>query len=251
MTLEQWTAFSKFKTEFKAFCNSSKHFNENVHLSNLQKQISKDANIPEYSLETNIVYNESVENFTQKSEIKAILVADNPGKNEQLAKNRTYLIGQAGKLAENFFTKNLSLNIDFRKNVVVLNKSPLHTAKTILLKRLLLAFENETNSKDLRTFFNHSQQFMAKSAFQLQKLFDCDLLIVGYGELGEKKIFEEYWKTLKNLYTNDNEKRLLCFQHFSMNRFTIDLKQNYDNTLSLSENLKVLGAKHRKRIFGF
>lgn len=251
MTTKQWTVFCQFKKDFRDFCDGAKSFNKNETLTSLQKNVALENGVPEYSLETNVVYNEDLELFTQESEIKAILVADNPGKNEQLAKNRRYLIGQAGKLADKFFRENPELKIDFRKNVLILNKSPLHTAKTALLKKLLSSFEKETGSKELHNFFVKSQSFMGTNAFNLQKVFGCNLWVVGYGELGEKKIFEEYWKTLKELYADDMEKKLFCFQHFSMNRFTINLKQNYEPSLSLQENLKLLGEKHRKRIFDF
>ena len=248
MTDEQWDFFCRFKTEFKDFCE--KHpFNSDVLLTELQKQIATENNVPPYPLETNVVYNGDLEKLTRESCVKIILVADNPGKNEQRAENRRYLIGQAGKLAEKFFRENSELQVDFRQNVIILNKSPLHTAKTALLKKLLRKFEQKTGSKRLEQFFIDSQIFMAKAAFDLQQVFKAKLFIVGYGELGAKKIFEAYWSTLKENYKNCDED-VWCFQHFSMNRFSIDLKQNYCDEYSLQENLQMLGTKHRKEIFG-
>lgn len=251
MTEAQWNFFSNFKNEFKNFCEVKNSFNNDFVLTKLQQKIATENSVPPYPIETNVVYNNDLEKFTNKSDVKIILVADNPGKNEQLSTNRRYLIGQAGKLAENFFARHSELEINFRENVLILNKSPLHTAKTILLKKLLKSFHETTGKDALQNFFLESQRFMATAAFNLQENFNAKLFIVGYSELGPKKIFAQYWETLKSLYEKKSHDNLFCFQHFSMNRFTVDLKQNYKTALSLSENLKRLGAEHRKNIFGF
>ena len=44
--------------------------------------------------------------------------------------------------------------------------------------------------------------------------------------------------------------QVLVFQHFSMNRFTIDLAQHSKKDLSLAEEIKELGKLHREEIFG-
>lgn len=251
MTEEQWNIFCRFKKDFKELCRSAEHWNKDGFLRDLGKRIALENGIADYDLETNVVYNRDLELFTKESTVKYILVADNPGKNEQLAKNNRYLIGQAGKLAEKFFKDNPELNTDFRNNVLIINKSPLHTARTALLKKLLQAYKKEKDSDELQNFFEKSQVFMAESSFKLEQTFACDLWIVGYAELGKKKIFEKYWLELKSLYTTENAQRFFCFQHFSMNRFSIDLKQNYDTKLSLKENVDKLGKKHSQRIFGF
>lgn len=251
MTDKQWEFFCTFKTSFKKLCEEKTSFNHDAILTELQQKIARNNAVPAYPVETNVVYNTELETISKDSRIKAILVADNPGKNEQLAQNKRYLIGQAGKLGDKFCREHPELGIDFRTNLLILNKSPLHTAKTALLKKLLSDYEKETRTKRLEDFFTESQVFMAESAYYLQQAFCCPLLIVGYGELGEKKIFKIYWKTLRRFYEKGSAEQLLCFQHFSMNRFTIDLKQNYDETRTLKENLQALGSKHRQRIFGF
>ena len=85
---------------------------------------------PEYPLENAVVYNTSLDSVTEEDDIHLIVVGDNPGKEEQFEKNRKYLVGQSGRIAEGFFRRNEELNTDFRKNVIILNKTPLHTAKT-------------------------------------------------------------------------------------------------------------------------
>ena len=56
---------------------------------------------------------------------------------------------------------------------------------------------------------------------------------------------------MKNLYADKKEPEIYLYQHFSMNRFLIDLKDNYDQSLSLEKNLSLLGIKHRNEILDF
>lgn len=249
MTDIQWSIFCRIKKEFKNFCEAGHSFNNNLQLTQLQQSIAREHKIPPYPVETNVVYNTDFEKVTPQHKIKIILIGDNPGKNEQRAENRRYLVGQAGKLAEKFFREHPELEIDFRENVLILNKSPLHTARTVLLKKLVRSFSEKTGSNELERFFVASQCFMANTALQLQQNFNAKLYIVGYSELGPKKIFASYWKTLKSLYEKSDYSEVFCFQHFSMNRFIIDLKQNYQTQYSLQENLQLLGTKYRKKIF--
>ena len=128
MNQEQWIFFNEFKSSFKQKINEWNIFND--ELMDLQKKTAQNANNVLYSFETPIVYNRDLDKITQEDEIKLIVIGDNPGKDEQLQKNNRYLVGQAGKLADSFFKKNPTLNIDFRKNVIILNKTPVHSAKT-------------------------------------------------------------------------------------------------------------------------
>ena len=91
---------------------------------------------PAYPFETTVVYNRSLDDVTKDDDIKLIVIGDNPGKDEQLAKNNRYLVGQAGKIAEGYFRRNPELGIDFRRNVIILNKTPVHSAKTAQLKTI-------------------------------------------------------------------------------------------------------------------
>ena len=43
--------------------------------------------------------------------------------------------------------------------------------------------------------------------------------------------------------------KVYVFQHFSMNRFTIDLKDNFDQKESLQNNIYRLGNLHKTEIF--
>ena len=81
---------------------------------------------------------------------------------EQLQKNNRYLVGQAGKLADSFFKKNPTLNIDFRKNVIILNKTPVHSAKTNQLKFII-----KNASPELKKMILESQIWMAQNTAKL------------------------------------------------------------------------------------
>ena len=108
---------------------------------------------------------------------------------------------------------------------------------------------------------------MAKETAKLhQKLFEENktkeypqLWLVGYSELKNKGIFTKYKEELKNQYSgaeklNDAWKNVFVFQHFSMNRFTIDLGEfSKKNGKNLPDNLKkqlnLLGTLHKEEIF--
>lgn len=241
MTQEQFFSLEEFRRNFKA---KIQEWNKKVpNLMDLQKSAAKEAKTPEYSFETPIVYNRALDEISENDEIKLIVVGDNPGKDEQLLKNNKYLVGQAGKLGEGFFRKHPELGIDFRKNVIILNKTPVHSAKTSQLKYIIK--NGGKNSADL---IEESQIWMAEQTARLAKKLNSEIWLVGYSELKSKGIFTKYRDELKKCA--DWEK-LFVFQHFSMNRFSIDLKEFMENhkELSLREALFQLGTLHKTEIF--
>lgn len=140
MTHDQFAAFSAFRDKFRAQVAAwSADAGLMEALASLQKQAADSDGVPAYPLETPIVYNTALDAITEDDDIRLIVIGDNPGKSEQLATNRKYLVGQAGKIAEGFFRRNPELGIDFRRNAIILNKTPLHTAKT----RELAMFANK------------------------------------------------------------------------------------------------------------
>jgi len=201
------------------------------------------------------VYNTVLDTLRQTDDIRLIVVGDNPGKNEQLTKNRRYLVGQAGKLGDGFFRKNPELGIDFRKHVIILNKSPVHTAKTKQLARLL-----KDGPAEFAALFDETQRWMARETAALQQALGCPFWLVGYGELREKGLFSVYADELAGAYGTASEQHpagelvsppVYLFQHFSMNRFSIDLRSRSDPEKSLAENLAIIGKAHRKEILGW
>lgn len=258
MTNAQWIAFSSFRDRFRAQCEIwSAQANTSDGgadwLKNLQKAAADaDGNVI-YPLQTPIVYNTSLDGIAQTDDIKLIVVGDNPGKDEQLEKNRKYLVGQAGKLGEGFFRKNPELGIQFRANVIILNKTPIHTAKTKQLSYML-----KKGGPAFAKLFSETQRWMAGETAELQKALGCGLWLVGYGELREKGLFAEYAGELKKQYRNDGTgsvspgaEDVRLYQHFSMNRFSIDLADRYDQTLDMHDNLRTIGLAHRTEILGW
>ena len=284
MTSTQWGAFSRFRTEFREHCDRwlEAAGGNDGWLAALQTEAAAADGTPDYPVETPIVYNTVLDTFRQTDDIRLIVVGDNPGKNEQLAKNRRYLVGQAGKLGEGFFKKNPELGIDFRKHVIILNKTPVHTAKTKQIARLL-----RDGPAEFAALFDETQRWMARETAALQQALGCPFWLVGYGELREKGLFSVYAKELaaaaqhpatvghpgRATSTNAAAQHpageiapsmadghpagklysppVYLFQHFSMNRFSIDLRSRSDPGKSLAENLVIIGKEHRKEILGW
>lgn len=261
MTDIQWNVFCNFRNEFKAQCLAWAQ--EADWLVPLQIEAAKLDGVPAYEVENPLVYNSALDEITKDDSITLIVIGDNPGKNEQLQINRRYLVGQAGKLGDRFFKTYPELNIDFRRNVIILNKTPIHSAKTKQLSFLC----NKGGEKFTR-LFNETQNWMAQATIKLHAGLTTGLWMVGYSELGKKGLFAEYARAFKEAHEKTNSMcaenqsqhpnralqifaEPLLFQHFSMNRFTIDLKNNYNVQFSLEENLYTLGLRHRNEILGW
>lgn len=244
MTEFQWKIFSDFRCEFKKKISEWSVFSNELKI--LQEKSAENDKIPNYKIENPIVYNRALDEISNDSEIKLIICADNPGKNEQLSQNQKYLIGQAGKLTEGFFRNNKEFKIDFRKNAVILNKTPVHSAKTAELK-----FIYKNSSDEIKNLLDETQIWMAKKTAELSDTLNCPIFLAGYSELKKGGIFTIYKNELKNSIKNMNS--VLVFQHFSMNRFSIDFKNfmQKNPNLSKEEALKQLGLLHQKEIFNF
>ena len=254
MTNIEWQSFSEIRSSFKAYCIASIKeageeyilpFSHFVHRASPLKDAIK-ASVgcsQSYKIETPLVYNHSLDEIDQEREIKLILVTDNPGKEEQKSENQRYLVGQAGKLGDAFFKKHPELEIDFRKNVIILNKTILHTPKTLDLKKLI------KQSNSILDFFEKDQKIEAKFALSLSSIFSCPIWILGYSQLGKNELFSSYSNAICAMA--DNTFPIYLYQHFSRNCFATQLKKEYEKTMSLQENLHILGLSNRRRILGF
>lgn len=245
MTENQWNSFSSFRASFKAKIDEWSTYSE------LLKPLQKAAlanKTPLYPIETPVVYNRALDEITPDDDIKLFVIGDNPGKDEQLSKNNKYLVGQAGKIGEGFFARNPELGIDFRKNAIILNKTPVHSAKTAQLKYII-----KNGGEEIQRLIEESQIWMAEhTAALLESLETAELWLVGYSELKEKGIFTSYKHALRSACKNNRTwERVFVFQHFSMNRFTIDLdaylKKN--SGLSLLQSIHALGIMHKNELF--
>ena len=257
MTNFQWECFNKFRNTFKDMVTQWN--NQAKSLILVQEKAMEFFKNVDYELQTPIVYNTALDEITQNDEIKLIVIGDNPGKDEQLTKNQKYLVGQAGKLGNSFFKNHDELGIDFRKNVIILNKTPIHSAKTNQLKKFATF-----GGKEIENLIKETQIWMAQETAKLhQKLLQGSenkdfpqLWLVGYSELKEKGIFTDYKNELKKQYQTSEEAKnawdnVFVYQHFSMNRFSIDLKEfsTENKNLDLKTQLKTLGKKHKDEIF--
>jgi hypothetical protein len=162
------------------------------------------------------VYNRDLDKFNDRSVIKYILLADNPGKEE--AVEHRYLIGHSGRQARNFFEAN-ALADNFADQVLVLNKTCLHTDSTSDLRRMKKSM-----------ILAESQQFMAETAFKLHEILDCEMWIVGCSELHDRGIFSLFRKTLTDCYAEEKNiqlrNKVFCYKHFSYGNFSHDLKMH-------------------------
>lgn len=253
MTEKQFQVFDSFRKDFK---KQVEVWNNLIPgLASLQKAAAVAKNTPEYPIETPVVYNRALDEITVEDDIKLIVIGDNPGKDEQLLKNNKYLVGQAGKIAQGYFAKNPELGVDFRKNAIILNKTPVHSAKTNQLKLI-----EKQGGQAVKKLLLESQIWMAQKTAQLHKDLcaaggnnkPAELWLVGYSELGSKKIFDAYRQELKKTYGDTCWENVYVFQHFSMNRFTIDLKEHMEakkEPQSLEKEIHELGLKHKNEIF--
>jgi hypothetical protein len=261
MDKKNWTAFSAVLTRYRDFVSGLSGAFPGL-LGHIQELVN-DRDGPSYTVETPVVYNGALEEISAGSDIKMILVADNPGRREQAAENRRYLVGPSGKLAENFFRNHPELGIDFRKNVIILNKTPIHTPRTAELKELC-----RRGGKVLAGAISASQKTMAELLLAFHEALIpvrrgspegpvqsggiIPVWITGYSEMRRGGIFEAYTETLKTLYAQKPllGKRLFFYRHFSMNQFTIDLHKQAREGEDLAQSLDRIGAAYRTRVLG-
>ncbi|MDR2095630.1 MAG: uracil-DNA glycosylase family protein [Treponema sp.] len=210
-----------------------------------------------YSIERPVVYNHALDEVRQDDDLKLILVADNPGRREQ--ENGHYLVGPSGKIAEKFFHDNPHLGIDFRKNVIILNKTPIHTPRTVELRtlgKIDTGGIDKAHSEAFENAFLRSQRAMAVLLLQLHTALSgtpVPVWIIGYSEMKKNGVFETYTKTLQDIYQNEPERKeeILLFRHFSMNQFKIDFNRQAIPPETPGETLDRIGRAYRKRILGW
>ncbi len=212
-------------------------------LAKLEDELRVELGYDDYAIETPIVFNEALDDVGAGSNPAWILVADNPGKNEQKAANRRYLVGQAGKLAAGFFDKRL--HMDFRADVLIINKTPIHTPKTAELPKLL----KKDPRGELRAVFEESQRFMARLAFRLNDALGLPVWICGKSGLAPGGLFAAWFDEFRAAFA-DRFDAVTVQSHFSMNRFSVELAEKADPRKPLLDEILRIGAENRKAVFG-
>ncbi len=261
MNTQQWDIFRAFRDTFKEQIVSWSSDTDLMKLlQDLQGKTAAVDKVPSYPLQTPIVYNSSLDQVTAATELKVIVTGDNPGKDEQLAANRKYLVGLSGKVANTWFSNHPELGIDFRANTIILNKTPVHSAKTKELNAM-----SKLGGAQVAALILETQLWMARQTAKLHADLCAAansetekplLWLVGYAELKGKGVFIPYRDVLSSFYTLDPagipaSPYVGVYQHFSMNRFFIDVKDTSDPTKSLQENLTATGLLHRNEILAF
>jgi hypothetical protein len=271
---------------WKAFAAAREHFREITEalgrelpgLQPIQQALIDRRAGPAYRVETPIVYNRALDGIGPGDDIRLILVADNPGRREQAAENRYYLAGPSGKLAEKFFRDRPSLGIDFRKHVIILNKTPIHTPRTAELREL-----GRLGGAHITAALAGSQLAMAELMAEFHAaLAPIPVWIIGYSEMRRGGIFETFTRALgtlcdppdlKQLQTPSGsprpkartgkrgagmgssanqarlmKDRLFLYRHFSMNQFTIDLHRQAAPGEDIKKALDRIGRAYREAI---
>jgi hypothetical protein len=241
------------QVEYKAFCvcrDSFRTITEEIDaelpdLRKVQQRLIDERTGPRYNVDTPVVYNKALDDVDGNAEVKLILVGDNPGRREQAAENRRYLVGPSGKIAESFFKNETTLGIDFRKNVLILNKTPIHTPRTADLRDLCRLGGEKT-----RRVVDASQTKMARLLADFFRAFCVPVWITGYSEMRKRGVFESYTAGLEDLVRRGtiDKDSLFLYRHFSMNQFTIDLHKKTRPGKSAAETLRAIGTGYRKRI---
>jgi hypothetical protein len=247
VTKKTWASFTAVREQYRT---AVEELAEKLpQLQKIQQKLVNRRTGPAYTVETAVVYNQALDEIDPKDDIKLILVADNPGRREQAAENRRYLVGPSGKIAEKFFRDNPELDIDFRKNVLILNKTPVHTPRTAELKELC-----RLGGPVLTEALRDSQLTMVRVLGEFCRcLNEAPVWIIGYSEMKRGGIFEPYTRALEELAASKANghplwERIFFYRHFSMNQFTIDLHRQALPKETVSETLNRIGAAYRERI---
>lgn len=261
MRPSSYKVLSRFRDDFRNYTESLTH--RSPWLGELQEKLRIQSGYMDYAIETPIVYNTALDELDATAEPRFIILADNPGKNEQKASQQRYLVGQSGRLARGWFERELGL--DFETSTLIINKTPIHTPKTAELAKLRALAHDASPSigRDFDTLFEESQRTMARLAFELHTGLGCVLWISGYGELKKKGIFAAWMDEMEKQYSSAPQSlksKVWVFRHFSMNQFSIeystsdlvkDSRPNAGDSDKVMSRLQNIGTANRQRLLGW
>jgi len=249
MTRTAWNVFSAARDELRSWVGELDRSLPNLRA--LQQALVDSRPSASFTVETPVVYNAALDELGPDSEPGLILVADNPGRREQAAMNCRYLVGPSGKLADGFFRAHPELGIDFYRNVLILNKTPIHTPRTAELRELM-----RLGGPDIAKVVVESQYRMANLIHRIHlALESAQLWIIGYSELGKGKLFEPFSTAMAKEYGADTSSvaaagNIFLFRHFSMNQFSADIRMRTIQGESTGDALQRIGSYYRERELG-
>ncbi len=228
MTREEFNKFVTLREEFK---KKVEEFNKNY--PEIKDEVLKLSD-KTYDFPFAFVYNKKLDEITIDDNIKYIWVTDNPGLNEAIEEK--YAVGSSGKGAQNFMVGSGMVE-EYDKEVIVLNKSFLHTRVTNDLKKL----------KKYQSIIDETQIYMANLTLALLNIFKCPLWILGISSLN--KIFSKYSSTLTTNSNIDMDK-IYLYYHFSQGQFKKAYNKKYAEfpKSSPKELCKMIGKENRNRL---
>ncbi len=171
------------------------------------------------------------------SQLKFIIVGDNPGKKEY--EEKKFFIGDSGQKLRKHFLENNLIDSDFDKECMLFNKTIIYTPTTEDLREI------KKNKKDL---FDEIQSFCAREIANTANELKLPILIFGKSEIKRYGIFKKFWREL-NIYTK-NKKSIFAFNHPSRSLFKTEWNNNkekltYESNIDL---LKQIGRNNTKEI---
>ncbi len=199
----------------------------------------------DYQLFRTIVYNSQLDRINPQ-EIKVILVGDNPGMEEQ--KQNAYLVGKSGKMADNFFAENYGY--DFYKNVLIMNKTPLHTKSTSRLTEIYRKYPG---------FIRETQEYMAGLIFGMAETLNVPVFVTGFagcrtpdgvwlkttaaGKPLSSQAAPWFFIELKRKFLQRKD-LLFLFKHFSYGNFSRDLNPLLKEGMKVQDAVKKIGSEY-------
>ena len=230
--------FSRFEAIRDEFRRRVREWSEALPgLAEAQRTLARESG-DGYTIETPIVYNRALDDIGPGDTILWIVVADNPGKREQEAGMNRYLVGKSGMMADRFFSR--ELGVDFRRQVAIINKTPVHTPKTVQLRKLAAIYPQAL------PILKESQRFMATMVPVQQECFCANVWVMGLSEIKPKGLFEPWQSALSGSYTRMDH--LFGFNHFSMGSFAAELKRRRLPGESTRDAVMRIGRENRSRI---
>ncbi len=240
MDIAAYKKFAAIRTDFKS--RVAAWLAALPGLADAQRALAAETG-DDYPIETPVVYNRALDDVGPDDSIAWLVVADNPGKREQEAALNRYLVGRSGMMAERFFKR--ELGVDFRREVIIINKTPVHTPKTAQLRRLIRLYPES------RTVIEESQRYMAAMVPALQACLAARVWVMGLSELRPGGLFGPWQLALREAYAQAAAPdTVFGFNHFSMGSFAGELKKKRRPGESTPEAVLRIGAENRARILG-